>query len=259
MANVHGDDLPRNPLAEVVFELRWKLTGGPPAPTPPIDPGYKLMVGSFYDRVKDEYPVHEQLPSATIPDEFAPHIVQHRFRRAENGYPLVQVGPGIFAANDAAAYSWKTYLPRVLEAVAKLRDTYAVELAPESFMLRYINTAPFDFAIQDLLTYLSESLKVSVVYPQKLFTGQPVEQRPSAFTLQSDYRLTDPKGLVVLKIGSGEVSGQKRLVWETLVQSAGEDVPPLEELESWLERAHSVARSWFFTLIEGRLEASYRE
>jgi uncharacterized protein (TIGR04255 family) len=258
MTGVHGDDLPRNPLAEVIFELRWKLTGGPPAPTPPIDPSYKLMVGSFYDRVRPQYPVHEQLPAATIPDEFAPYIVQHRFRRAENGYPLVQVGPGILSANDTAGYSWKTYLPRVLEAVGNLRDTYTGDLAPEGVTLRYINALPFDFTIQDVLACMRDDLKVSVAFPQQLFTEQPVQERPRAFSLESVHGLTDPPGTVVLKMGTAEVNGERRLLWETVVQSAGTDVPPLAELGQWLEKAHAVARAWFFTLIEGSIENEYR-
>lgn len=259
IGQMHGEDLPRNPIAEVVFELRWKLVGGQPLVTPPTDPGYKLMVGSYYEQVRLQYPIHEQLPAATIPDEFAPYIVQHRFRRAEGGYPLVQVGPGILSANDTDSYSWKTFLPTILDAVGHLRDTYIGDLAPEVVSLRYINAIPFDFAAHDVLACMRDDLKVSVVFPGQLFTEQPVEERPSAFSLQSIHALADPEGTVVLKIGTADVNGERRLLWETVVQSSGAVVPPLTELEQWLGKAHAVARAWFFTLIEGRIESEYRK
>ena len=258
IGQMHGEDLPRNPIAEVVFELRWKLVGGPPAVTPPTDPSYKLMVGSFYERVRSQYPIHEQLPAATIPDEFAPYIVQHRFRRADNAYPLVQVGPGILSANDTASYSWKTFLPMVMEAVGHLRDSYIGGLAPEAVSLHYINAIPFDFAAQDVLATMRDDLKVIVAFPKQLFTEQPVQERPSGFSLQSIHALDHPKGTVVLKMGTADVNGERRLLWETAVQSSGDGAPHLGELEQWLDEAHAVARAWFFTLIEGRIESEYR-
>jgi uncharacterized protein (TIGR04255 family) len=255
---MHGEDLPRNPIAEVVFELRWKLIGELSSGIPPTDPGYKLMVGSFYERVRPLYPIHEQLPAATIPDEFAPYIVQHRFRRVEGGYPLVQVGPGILSVNDTSSYSWKTFLPTIVEAVGHLRDTYIGVLAPEVISLRYINAIPFDFLSHDVLDCMRDDLKVSVAFPEQLFREQPVEQRPSGFSLQSVHALADPEGTVVLKIGTADVNGERRLLWETVVQSSGQAAPQLTELAEWLGKAHALARGWFFTLIEGRIESEYR-
>jgi hypothetical protein len=256
----HGDDLLRKPLAEAVFELRWRLTGTPPGPV--IDPNYKLLVGSLYGAVRDEYPHHEQLPTAAVPDEFVPYLIQHRFRHSEGGYPLVQVGPGIFAFNETTGYSWRTYLPRVLAAVAKLRETYPAgtpssELVPASLMLRYINVVPFDLAGGDVFKYLSDNLRVNIAYPQELFTDQPVERQPNAILLQSAHRLTNPAGVVVIKFSAGDASGESRLLWETQVQSIEGDVPELDGLEQWLQQAHDVARAWFYTLIEGNLEAEF--
>jgi uncharacterized protein (TIGR04255 family) len=256
----HGDDLLRKPLVEAIFELRWKLTGTPPGPL--VDPNYKLLVGSLYGAVRDEYPHHEQLPTATVPDELVPYLIQHRFRQSEGGYPLVQVGPGVFAVNETTNYSWPTYLPRILAAVAKLRETYAAgtppgELVPTALTLRYVNAVPFDFTSADVLEYLRDNLKVGVVYPPQLFTENPVERRPNTIILQSTHRLTDPAGVVVLNFSVGEANGQRALLWETQIQSAEADVPALDGLEPWLQRAHDVSRAWFFTLIEGKLEAEF--
>jgi uncharacterized protein (TIGR04255 family) len=256
----HGDDLLRKPLAEAIFELRWKLSGTPPAPL--VDPTYKLLVGSLFGAVRDEYPYHEQLPTAAVPDEMVPYLIQHRFRRAEAGYPLVQVGPGVFAVNETSGYSWSTYRPRVLGAVAKLRETYAAgsppnALVPVALTLRYINVLPFDLTTGDVFAYMRDKLRVSIAYPQGLFAEQPVAGSPTTIILQSTHALTSPAGVVLLKFSAGDVNGESRLLWETQVQSVDADIPDLDDLETWLERAHSVVRAWFFTLIEGELEGEF--
>jgi uncharacterized protein (TIGR04255 family) len=258
---VHGDDLPqdRMPLTEAVFEFKWKLTPNATAGMPPIDPAYKLLVGSLYDRVRQsDYPFHETLPAASVPDEFVPQIVQHRFRRGENGYPLIQVGPGILAVNETRGYSWTTFLPRVLDAVSKLRDTYTGELAPETVSLRYINAVPFDYGTADVFAFMRDNLKVSVDYPHQLFTESPVEQRPNTVILEASHSLTEPLGTLVLKFSTGEVNDARHLIWETVVQSTGTHAPPVEGLEGWLNSAHTSLRAWFFTLIEGNLEDGFR-
>ncbi len=59
--------------------MRWELQER--APGMEIDPHYKILIGRIYDMVRSEYPFHEQLPTATIPDEIAGYVVQHRFRK----------------------------------------------------------------------------------------------------------------------------------------------------------------------------------
>jgi uncharacterized protein (TIGR04255 family) len=94
--------LRNKPLLEAIFELRWELQEQ--APGLKLDPHYKILIGSLYDRVKDEYPFHEELPTATIPDEISGYIVKHRFRKSENGWPLIQLGPGVVTLNDTEGY-----------------------------------------------------------------------------------------------------------------------------------------------------------
>jgi uncharacterized protein (TIGR04255 family) len=246
------------PLTEAVFEFKWKLTPNVNPGLPPTDPAYKLLVGSLYDRVKGDLPFHETLPAASVPDEFVPQIVQHRFRRAENEYPLIQIGPGVLAANETRGYSWTTFLPRLLDAVNNLRDTYTGELVPEIVSLRYINAVPFDYSTSNVFEYMRENLEVNVDYPHQLFADNPVEQRPNTVLLETTHALNGPAGMVTLKFSTGEFNNAKHLVWETVVLAAGADAPDLEGLEGWLNGAHTVLRAWFFTLIEGNLEDGFR-
>src|SRR3989304_4360283 len=110
------------PLVEAIFEVRWKLQGAPPGPV--IDPHYKLLLGRLFDRFLKDYPEHEQLPAANIPDEIAGYIIQHRFRVAANKWPLVQVGPGVFSVNSTSDYIWPDFRLRVETALEKLYDAH---------------------------------------------------------------------------------------------------------------------------------------
>ncbi len=254
-ASVEREDLPRKPLAEAVFEFRWKLRAYGPRPN--IDPNYKLLVGSLFGQVRQQYPEHEELPAAAVPDEIVPHIIQHRFR-SPGGYPLLQVGPGIFAVNETERYTWKTFKPTVLTGMDALQKAYPGDLGPDGLVLRYINTVPFDSSTGDVLRFARENLNVSVELPETLFRQRPIEPNPTVFGLQMSYRLTDPLGAIAFKIGDAKVPNGPSVAWEVIVQSQGNEVPDLDHLKSWLDRAHAVARSSFFALIEGPLEAEFR-
>lgn len=257
---MHGADLPpdRAPLAEVIFELKWKLTPSPVLGGPPADPAYKLLPGSLFERLKSVYPFHEALPAASVPDEFVPQIVQHRFRTAQDAYPLVQVGPGILAVNDSRGYAWRRFLPEVVDAVTKLRDTYTGQLDPEAVVLRYVNAVPFDFSSANALDFMRDNLKVAVQYPSGLFSDRHVAPRPGTILLSSTHKVDSPAGVVSLKFSTGEFRSSQHLLWETEVRSSGDDAPGLDQLQEWLDSAHRLARAWFFVLIEGKLEDEYR-
>lgn len=94
--------LNNKPLVECILEMRWALVEQ--APGLSQDPHFPLLLGRLYDRLNADYPVHEQLPAAEVPSELVGHTVQHRFRRKAEGWPLVQVGPGILTVNDTDGY-----------------------------------------------------------------------------------------------------------------------------------------------------------
>ncbi len=58
--------LKNKPLVEAIFELRWELQEHNQGLK--TDPHYRIIVGRIYDKVSNEYPFHEQLPAASIPD-----------------------------------------------------------------------------------------------------------------------------------------------------------------------------------------------
>lgn len=241
------------PLVEAIFEIKWKLkeldSGGK------IDPHYKLLVGRLFDRLNKKYPWHEQLPTASIPDEMVENVVQHRFRKSENDWPLIQIGPGIFAVNDTKDYVWEDFEKRIIEGVNTLYEVYpeSDHLIITSIMLRYIDAIEFDFEKDDISQFLKDKMKIEFSMPSQLFDGTNIEKKPLNFNLTFSYPCSEPSSTINLRLSRGQRYGKDVLMWETIVHSSS-NIPKLsDELNEWLTNAHDITDDWFFKLIEGNL------
>jgi len=247
--------LKSKPLVEALFELRWELQE--PAPGMKIDPHYKLIVGRIYDKVHEEYPFHEQLPTASVPDEIAGYVVQHRFRKGEGQWPLIQVGPGIITVNDTEGYVWEDFEKRIIQSVDVLSEVYPDpknNLKFNSVLLRYIDGVSFDFKKENFFDFLKEQMKTSISFYPKLFEDTGVKEELLGFHLTTSFVSTRPKGAVYLRFTRGKIKEADAIIWETAVQSMSEDVPEdRDEIANWIKKAHELTGDWFFTLIEGEL------
>jgi len=251
-------ELKNKPLVEAILEVRWKLQGDFPATQ--TDPHYKLLLGRLFDRILKDYPEHEQLPSANMPDELVGHIVQHRFRVAAESWPLVQVGPGVFAVNSTADYKWLDFRPRVLSAIEKLYDAHpkVEDLKITNLILRYIDAVDFDFGADNTFEFLRDKLKLNISLPDSLFKDTGVENKPNSLTWQCSFKCEKPKGHINVRFATGQKSNAPAVVWETTVESTGDDLPEMPKaFENWLDAAHEITDDWFFKMIEGELERRF--
>ncbi len=265
--------LKNKPLIEAIFELRWrhKINNLEETDTPPykkdqkmrINPHYKLLVGRLYDKLIDEYPYHEELPASDIPVEFVGYIVQHRFRKDEKEWPLIQLGPGILTVNDTKGYTWEDFEKRVEKAVETLFALYpksGEDLIIERLMLRYIDSVDFNYENDNIFEFLKEKMKTQIILYEKLFEATNVELLPSNFDLRFDFKTHDPKGTVFLRFVRGKSNIRKTdiLLWETVVRSTSEEVPKRQSgIANWIKKAHNLTDDWFFKLIEGDLEKRF--
>ncbi len=247
--------LKNKPLVEVIFEVRWQLQelkeGGK------IDPHYKLLVGRLYDRCNKEYPYHEQLPTALMPDEMLENVIQHRFRKGETNWPLIQIGPGIFAVNDTNNYVWNDFEKRTLKGVNTLFEIYpdSKNLIISDLMLRYINAVKFDFENDDIFQFLRDKMQLEISIPSQLFEKAEVEKKPLNFNWVFSFPCAKPKATITLRFGRGKKQDTDALMWETLVQSKFPVIPKLpSELDRWLNDAHDITEDWFFKLVENLVE-----
>lgn len=252
-------DLENKPLVEAILEVKWEL---PVQTTPGIegDPHYRLLLGRFSERIESDYPFHESLPTAQIPDAMVAHMAQHRFRTSKAGWPLIQVGPGLMTVNETDGYTWSDFRERCGKAVAHLFDAHPArqELKVQDLTVRYIDAVDVAFRQESVFAFLQDKMKISISLPDSLFDGGQIEKNPSAFNWEVSFPRNDPGGLVTLRFAVGEHRDKPALIWETLVQAAPECIPPMPDgFSEWLEKAHDLTDDWFFKLIDGELERRF--
>lgn len=259
-------DLKNKPLVEAILEIRWHL--GPPIKVqgpvqvmlPGVDAHYRLLLGRVFDRFQKEYPVHEQLPTASLPDEMLGHTVQHRFRAGKDDWPLIQIGPGVFTINDTHRYTWTTFQQRARDAVVRLYDAHpsVAEFHIQSLLLRYIDAVEYNYKDEDAFAFLKDKMKLGVSLPDSLFQNTSVESRPQSFSWRATFHCSKPPGQVHISFATGQKEEKPAILWETRVQSAGDDVPNMPDgFPDWFDAVHEITDDWFFKLIEGELERRF--
>lgn len=250
--------LKNKPLIEAIFEVKWQLIEQGEGLR--IDPHYKILIGSLYSKFKEEYPYHEMLPTASIPDNMADYVIQHRFRKGKNEWPLIQVGPGILAVNDTEGYIWEDFEKRVMNAVKILFEVYPEreKLEINSLLLRYIDAVEFNFESDNIFDFLSQRMKTGITVYPKLFKDTKVEPLPSSFDWRLSFPSKKPEGTIHLRFTRGKKENTDALIWETMVQSTNNELLPIpEKITDWLNNAHDLTDDWFFKLIEGELERRF--
>lgn len=258
-------ELRNKPLVEAILELRWSAipTNRARTATGPIsdpDPDYRLFFGRFFDRVREEYATHERLPTSDFPDQMVAHVAQHRLRRTPNGWPLIQLGPGLLTYNETEAYTWGSFESSAQSIVRHLVDAHpSVErIRIDQMMLRYLDAFPFDPASSDVLEFLREKLHLAIKLPDTLFSNDVVVAAPRSFQLQAEFRSTRPQGTIGVKLAVVKKDETTALLLDTSVASSAIDLRDLTgTFPGWLSQAHEVASTWFKNFTAGELYASF--
>ena len=254
--------LTHKPLVEAVFELRWDLQDVGQGVR--IDPHNKILPGVLFEKLKGDYPAYEILPAANMPDELSRYIVQHRFRRDQKQWPLIQIGQGIFTFNETDNYEWGDFNSRVIKAISILFENYP---EPSKFninglILRYIDAVDIDFKKENILDFLRKELKLNFEINESIFNGTGVVNVPSSIDMRVAFPVTKPAGEIKLRFAKGKkLTGEKgdALIWEMVLNSVKTDTPKnVEGIKQWINEAHCLIEKWFFRMIEGNLEARFR-
>jgi uncharacterized protein (TIGR04255 family) len=255
-------ELKKKPLVEVIVELRWRV----PALSAGLelgsgDPHYQLLLGRFYDRMRPQYPSHEALPAAQMPDSLVGQIVQHRFRTAPNDWPLVQIGPGIMTVNETRKYTWLDFRQRSVDAVRGVFEAYpgASPFVPEKLTLRYIDALPFAPANQNVISFLKDKLQITIDVPAAVFTHSSVSSTPKAFQWQAAYPFDDQSNTLAIKIALGKKGDEPAILLDTSVDCtlAATLTGLPANFADWVDKAHEACSTWFKKLTEGELYDSF--
>ena len=265
-----ASQLPNAPLVEVVFELRWRLIGNEHLPPPfRTDPGLLPLLHAFASKA-DKLGFPNRLDMAR-PEEAMGHAVTTRFRKsAEAAFPLLQVGSGIFAANDGPLYEWKQFKAHALAGTLALIESYprlpGFEFTPIYMELRYIDV--FDEPLlntPDLLNFLAKGTSLEInappfVYDLALFLEEPLQGR---FALQGVLRGW-PNSAFAIEVASATNTKTSRPAFrlQSKVATEAAGLPKLDasfrgRVTKWLEFAHGLTSPFFRSFINGNLMSQF--
>lgn len=255
-----AERLKNAPLVETILELRWNpIVGGNDArPLKQLDPKYKLLVGKLEEKLKSEYPFFEVLDTTQLPDAVVldMQVPQYRFRAKEDGWPLVQLGPGLFTINETASYDWDNdFRERTIRAIGSFFEAYTTEhIEVRSLLLRYIDVFHPKDDEKPILPFLRDKLKTNIELDNSLFEGTNVFSDAENFDLRFSFKCKKPAGTVHLRFATGGPKNPDAIVMETMVQSQSQDVPAMPgKFAEWLDQAHEIPSLWFRKLCDGDL------
>ena len=266
--------LASKPLNEAWLELQWRtadLPALPPAPVPVgiVDSNFQWALSSFYNSIKADYPVREQLPASQMPFDLVPHSIMYRFRKSAQGWPLVQFGPGIATINftQAEYTSWAVFRAAMEYLRESVNAAYAgTPLHLTQIILRYRDIFPFDHRINNISNYMREMLNVEISWPEPIPGNAAQRTAPSDLTLSLGFRMNTPEAKGSLRLGSAmqEVAPSNEtpiLLAEFEMRGLNVDPELLSHSDhylAWLDSAHLVIHDWFFALIDGQLLSQYK-
>lgn len=245
--------LSKPPILEAIFEMRWELA---PVPNTQVrrDPAYPLLYGRLYDRFKKDYGLVEDLPSVQAHPDASPYVVRHRMRKAQDKWPLVQVGPGVLTINEGKEYSWEKFRDEIVRIFEAFTDFYPASTFPLNVLkaeLRFINGIEVDEK-ENPLQFLAEKLHTKIELDSELFAGTKISPAPEGLTVNLGFNIQNPEGKAMLAIGSGEMMDKSAMLQQMIFQSIGESAPQdLGSLDPWLDSMHKIAKHWFETICRG--------
>lgn len=256
--------LPNAPLTEVVFELRWKLKEDPAIHQSFWnDPGYPILTDTFSaDAQKYGFSHIKKLGSEA---QLAGHSVGLRYyKSAEQSFPLWQIGPGIFAANESAAYEWKLYKKLVLDGVRSLLRSYPkFKGFPLSFIhieLRYIDSFDSRYvAHKDVLKFINEETNLKIQLPE--FLNKMPLGTPSNAHLTFEFPVSEHKDTnFIVRLANAKANEKDIILLESRVVTKAENinmgntaVQRIKHLDRWLGNAHLLTSPFFKKFVGGSL------
>jgi len=241
--------LPKAPLIEVIFEIRWTIDINNKEEAQEV----QYLHGDLFPLIKSKYPYREAANPQMPLELMMLHSPTHRFRTAANDYPLVQIGPGILTVNTIdAKYFWDDYEGRIMEALEKLKSVYSFKPHHNvHLVLTYIDLLKFDFQKGDVLKFLEEYLNISI--KQGFYNNQS-----AAGNVLLVLNYPTEQGSLNLNIGRGkDQKGFDGITINTNLVS-GNIKPEIPLIKDWLNKSHEVCSGLFKEMTKGKLYESFK-
>ena len=233
--------LPKAPLQEAIFEIRWDLdidAGN----GQPIDTGFQLAQGKLQEVAKERFPVFNRKVPHVFSEQLFQYQVVNQYWSAKETWPVIQLGPGIFTVNDTEAnYDWPvTYFPLIKEALDWIVKAYDGPLKINSAALRYIDSVDvknygFEGRWQD---FIVQHFNFSFV------NSFDTRGELTALHFNQFFELEDKSSLQIsMNSGKYRKTNDDALIWQTAVSKVAQF--DNQSLLSWLHDAHNTTSALF--------------
>ncbi len=238
--------LPKAPLLEVIFELRWQIKQKSDLTK------YQYLIGDLYSAIKETYPERESLAPPEVPIDILINSPVHRFRKDKNEYPLVQIGPGVLTLNTTDDnyfyndfYNWAEILNK------KFFTVFPIESETFNSNLLYLDFFKFDFKNQNVNDFINESFNININQGFMIETGNP-------FNLDLGFFYETDLGNLSVTLKKGQ-NGKKEdgIVMQTSLHGK-ESMKSSDNVLSWLNQAHEFSSKLFKEITKGELYNSFK-
>ncbi len=239
--------LPKAPLVEVVFELRWEIAEK--ADLMQVE----YLYGDIYAELKDKYPYRERILPIEIPVDLTVNKPVFRYRANKNSYPLIQLGPGLITLNTVdKLYYWESFFNDAEELIHAFLKVFNVrEKRSIQPSLLYLDFFPFSFKTHDALQFVNQNLNITI---KQSFLDQ-VDQ-PKDINIGIAYEIDMGDLRVSLQKGSNKMKKEGILMQSRINGKAIE--PTLQQIKGWLNESHDICSTLFKNLTKGQLYESFK-
>lgn len=238
--------LPKAPLLEVIFEMRWQIKQKSDLTK------YQYLIGDLYSTIKETYPVRESLAPPEVPTDILINNPVHRFRKGKNQYPLVQIGPGLLTLNTTDEnYYWNDFYSWAETLNKEFFSVFPIESETFKSNLLYLDFFKFDFKNQNVNDFINQSFNISINQGFMNETGNP-------FHLDLGFFYETNLGNLSVTLKKGQNSKKEDgIVMQTSLHGK-DSMKSSDNVLSWLNQAHEFSSYLFKEITKGELYNSFK-
>ena len=249
------------PLVEVIFEVFWKIHKIEALDGAFIDPKYADLTKSFSNEIsKKGYTYIEHLVPSEIPIEYlgkTPHI---RFRQEKDKWPLYQIGPGIFTANNTPPYKgWNEMRKNIFDGLDVLYHSYPLAndlLLPEKISLRYIDGFTASHGMKNINDFISNYINIDLNIGNELVDNFIDDSNKIMPHAEFRFPIKNTQKNLLLKLAPGKSKNENALILEMNISSTMDESSNINKakIKKWADDSHEILRTFFQQLLSYELK-----
>lgn len=267
--------LRKAPLAEAVFELHWALPTqeGATELSPPFgqDPGLLQLLEEFEVAIRAAG-FKSSKSMGPNPLLATSHSVAKRYYKADDKpFPIMQIGPGLFATNESSQYDWNSFTRQIEQGVRILLKSYPkirqFPLVPNYLELRYISVFGKSLLdTTDFLAFLNQGTSLKISVPPILQDSKTFDAAIGRLSLRSPLKRRKESNFIFDLASAKNAEKEQILRLEMKVVSKTKGVPKLSkpdtfirDLNEWLSFARGVTSPFFKELMTDEMMEKFRK